>query len=54
MLTNAFNLQSKTKNELKGLYVELFNKLADKNINNRERTQIQSMLYQVKLTLSVI
>ena len=51
-LTNAFNLQSKTKAELNGLYAELFNRLADQNIYQQKREQYYSMMYHLKQALA--
>jgi hypothetical protein len=50
-LTSHFNLNSKTKSELKGLYIDLFNKLANREIGQEEHQQLQGALYRVRLCL---
>jgi hypothetical protein len=47
-----FNLQSKTKDELMGLYSELFNQLADPHIRKQQREHLYSMMHQLLCELS--
>ena len=51
-LASHFSLSSKTKKELAGLYIEVFNKLADRGVRQSEHRQLQSALYQLKLRLA--
>ncbi len=44
-LAAQFNLQAKTKKELHGLYIDLFNKLADRKISKQNIQQAQSAMY---------
>jgi hypothetical protein len=47
-----FNLHAKTKNELEGLYITLFNKLADRKISTQKMHQTQLALNMVKNIIS--
>ncbi|MEP0175020.1 MAG: hypothetical protein ABJD02_19140 [Paraglaciecola sp.] len=51
-LATQFNLSSKTKVELKGLYIDLFNKLGDKNTSRQEAMQVHSTMYHIKRELA--
>ena len=50
-LVSHFNLQAKTIGELKGLYIELFNKLGDRNISKLGQLHINAIFYMVKNTI---
>jgi len=43
-LASNFNYQSKTRDELMGLYTQLFNQLANKNIRKKQREYLYSMM----------
>lgn len=52
MLSTQFNLQSKTKTELQGLYIELFNRLADQNATPAQRKNTHAMMYLLRTTFA--
>jgi len=47
-LTVTFELSAKSKQELHGLYREIFNRLADPKIRESERKKILHLLYHIK------
>lgn len=52
-LTAKFQLAAKTKQELRGLYRTIFNKIADPKISKTERQQGLSQLRHIRQLLCV-
>lgn len=47
-LTNKFELAAKTKQELRGLYAVVFNKIADPVISEKDRRSAMALLSQIR------
>ena len=51
-LVSLFNLQSKTRDELMGLYSQLFNQTANKHIRKQQHDKLLGLLQQLTSEIS--
>jgi hypothetical protein len=52
-LSGTFNLASKSKQELRGLYRKIFNKIADPKISKSERQSALHLLHRIQQQLGM-
>lgn len=52
-LTSSFNFQEKTRNELQGMYSELFNQVANRNIRKQQRKVLYGALQRLRYELGL-